>query len=739
VAHAVKARVSSQPWDTRAQQRTFLGQTPLRRATVQCSVASSPPSAQDTKPLNALLTRDEKVKQKLVFVGGKGGVGKTSTSSAIATRCADAGFSTLIVSTDPAHSLSDALMLDVSGGKPVEVSGLANLDAMEVDTADAVARFREAVGGFRAADLGLGGIAEEVVSQLGLDEFADILDNTPPGLDELLALSEVLALVRENGKDGNASYERVIFDTAPTGHTLRLLAFPEFLEKLLSKLIALKGRLSKALGLLKGLLGPNLDPAAKLERAVEKIQTWRDRVGALQALLTNEDVTEFIVVGIASRLAVAECARLLSALVEQDIPVRHMVVNQLLTSTAKEGYMNRVYQEQQRAMKALDSGSSPLSSLSLSRVPFYDMEMRGIYALRYLGTMAYRGDNAERWRDLFDDKRERFVLLGGKGGVGKTTSSAALAIALAEEGLNTLIVSTDPAHSLGDALDVELSSGEPVRVEGVPSASLYAVEIKVDEALDEFRTLLSGVVSGPGGGSLDLSDFADVLDTVPPGVDELIALAKVVAFAREDSLGVHFDRVIIDTAPTGHTLRLLTFPDFLVRFIDRVLALRTRFNSATSVLGGASELLGRVFGSDRKPKAAPPTEGEPKAVRALKKFRGQMQQLQDLLHDEKESEFAIVSIPTALSLSESERLYESLRAQNIAVRRGVLNRLIGADTDDAYLGRLSRGQQQCLGELRELAIRSEVSLTEVPFFDVEVRSVYGLRALGGALFDAPAE
>ena len=117
--------------------------------------------------------------QRLIFVGGKGGVGKTTTSSALAVRLADSGLETLIVSTDPAHSLGDALMQDISGGKPVDVTGCDNLMAMEVDTADAVQRFRDAVGGFRASDLGLGGVAEEVVSKLGLDEFADILGDRP--------------------------------------------------------------------------------------------------------------------------------------------------------------------------------------------------------------------------------------------------------------------------------------------------------------------------------------------------------------------------------------------------------------------------------------------------------------------------------------------------------------------------------------------------------------------------------
>ena len=545
---------------------------------------STPPRCTATaeQPLGSLLqpvagSSSDGAAQRLIFVGGKGGVGKTTTSSAIAVRCADEGLSTLIVSTDPAHSLSDALMQDVSGGVPVAVEGCANLLGMEVQTDEAVARFRAAVGGFRASDLGLGGVAEEVLSKLGLDEFADILDNTPPGLDELLALAETLAIVRggaagaPDSLDDDAgvgsgagaaalrreSFDRIVFDTAPTGHTLRLLAFPEFLDNLLSKLIALKSRLGGAIALLGGLLG-GVDPAAKLDQAVVRLERWRDRVAELQRLLTDPDVTDFVVVGIPSRLSVAECARLLSALAEQGVSVNHLVVNQIVDGSASGSYVERLAAEQQRALTRVDSGASPLAKLSLSRVPFFSMEMRGVYPLKFYGDQAYGdgGAHGAIWDDLLNDDSDRFVLVGGKGGVGKTTSSAALAVSCAERGHNTLVVSTDPAHSLGDALDIDLSSGEVARIEGIAGASLYAVEVKVDEAVKEFKRLVGGLAGGSGGGGggggadIGLADFADVFDVVPPGVDELIALAKIVALARSDSYGLHFDRVIVDTAPS---------------------------------------------------------------------------------------------------------------------------------------------------------------------------------------------
>ena len=712
--------------------------------TGSCVMRRAPPVTM-AAPLSELLDRRDD--QRLVFVGGKGGVGKTSTSSAMAVRFADEGLSTLLVSTDPAHSVSDALAQDLSGGAAVPVSGCENLEVMEVQTDAAVARFREAVGGFRAADLGLGGVAEEALSQLGLDEFADILDNTPPGLDELLSLAEVLELVRNDA--GAGGYRRIVFDTAPTGHTLRLLAFPEFLDNLLGKVLALKARFSGAIKLLSGVLQLNIDPEAKLDVAVEKLQKWQDRVAELQRLLTDPDATDFVVVGIPSRLAVAESARLLSALVEQDVPVSHLVVNQIIDEEkGSAAYLSRLAAEQQKELQRLDGGGSALGQLLLSRVPFFETELRGVFPLKYLATVAFGGENADAWSPLLDASDEKFVLVGGKGGVGKTSTSAALALECAERGAATLVVSTDPAHSLGDALDVDLSDGEVKRVEGVTGASLYAVEVNVDDAVQDFKRLVGRLADGGGGGGgggdgqIGIGDFTDVFDAVPPGVDELVALAKVVSLARRDEYGVHFDRVVVDTAPTGHTLRLLSFPEFLDRFITRLLALRGRLGGAAAALGGAASVIGGIFN-----KATGKSGGgfggaggaddlsEPAAVTALKDFQEQMRDLDRLLVDNDACEFVVVSIPTALSINESERLLAALKERKIAARRGVLNRLVSADAEEAYLARMAKGQGVCLGELSDLATRSDVSVTRVPFFDTEVRSVYGLRAMSAALFD----
>ena len=172
--------------------------------------------------------------------------------------------------------------------------------------------------------------------------------------------------------------------------------------------------------------------------------------------------------------------------------------------------------------------------------------------------------------NIVESDKKQTVFVGGKGGVGKTTSSAALAIQLAMQDLKVLVVSTDPAHSLGDALDEDLRKGRgnPVMMtDPLTAGRLYAAEVDAESALQEFRENLASFdvdklatslgVSSDLLEGLGLREFSGLLNNPPPGLDELVALANVMDDKKD------FDVVVIDTAPTGHTLRLLALPQFL--------------------------------------------------------------------------------------------------------------------------------------------------------------------------------
>jgi arsenite/tail-anchored protein-transporting ATPase len=387
--------------------------------------------------------------------------------------------------------------------------------------------------------------------------------------------------------------------------------------------------------------------------------------------------------------------------------------------------------------------------LSAVQVPYLDVEVRGVYGLKFLGDTAFDPQGAA-FKDLFETGgpiATKFVLFGGKGGVGKTSSSAALAVKLADEGFTTAVVSTDPAHSLGDALDMDLSSGKVTEVPGLPPTAtgrLFALEVDTTEAVEEFKEVLRGLggkkKKGGGGGGLmaqlELGEFADVLESAPPGTDELVALARVLKLLKEGApdTGKRFDRIIIDTAPTGHTLRLLSFPEFLEGFLERVMAIRERLKGAStlmSMFGGGGGGAGDYDGEDGAAAAAA-DDGQPKRDR-LREFQLKMIELDDLLHDPARAEFVGVTIPTEMAVAETERLVEALKEQDVAIRRLVINQVIAAQASQGYWGRLRAGQQVALADVSRAATEAGVRVTQVPFFDTEMRTVYALRVLADAL------
>src|ERR1022692_17912 len=158
-------------------------------------------------------------------------------------------------------------------------------------------------------------------------------------------------------------------------------------------------------------------------------------------------------------------------------------------------------------------------------------------------------------------ERQQYVFFGGKGGVGKTTCATAAAFRWGEAGHHVLIVSTDPAHSLGDALAIRLSS-KPTRV-AVKHGSLHAVELDADDALIRWmKQRKQGLETiAEHGTYLDADDIEQLLRLSLPGVDELVGLVELRRIARAGN----YDQIVVDTAPTGHTLRLLAMPETLRR------------------------------------------------------------------------------------------------------------------------------------------------------------------------------
>uniref|UniRef100_A0A2P2JI94 ATPase ASNA1 homolog 2 n=1 Tax=Rhizophora mucronata TaxID=61149 RepID=A0A2P2JI94_RHIMU len=185
------------------------------------------------------------------------------------------------------------------------------------------------------------------------------------------------------------------------------------------------------------------------------------------------------------------------------------------------------------------------------------------------------------FNEMVSGTQRKYYMIGGKGGVGKTSCAASLAVKFANHGHPTMVVSTDPAHSLSDSFAQNLTGGTLVPVEGVDSP-LFALEINAEKAKEDLRTASqkdggSGVkdfMDGMGLGMLadQLGELklGELLDTPPPGLDEAIAISKVLQFVDSQEYSM-FTRIVFDTAPTGHTLWLLSLPDFLDSSIGKMI------------------------------------------------------------------------------------------------------------------------------------------------------------------------
>lgn len=363
-----------------------------------------------------------------------------------------------------------------------------------------------------------------------------------------------------------------------------------------------------------------------------------------------------------------------------------------------------------------------------------------MYGLRFFASVAHP-PIAKSMSNPIDSRK--LTVFGGKGGVGKTTSAASWAVQLADAGMRVLVVSTDPAHSLGDSL-AEPLNGLPKLIDQQLSSGgqLWAMEIDPSSALAEFKEIVQGAVGNSGGGDMAAltglnigSDMYDILSGVndpPPGTDEVVALTKIVSYLEEgfqiNGKTVKFDRVVLDTAPTGHTLRMLSLPVFLKSLIQKL-------RKISGKVGGISSMMGMGGGRSDMDKIV---DGE--ATDRLEKFEKRMDRLETLLHNPKETEFTVVTIATELAVAETRRLVQSLSEEKILARRLVVNQLIleQNNTDEgvstsAYLNRLRQGQKQSLNALSVLAAASDTPLLQVPYFDNEVRTVYGLRAIGNVL------
>jgi len=300
----------------------------------------------------------------------------------------------------------------------------------------------------------------------------------------------------------------------------------------------------------------------------------------------------------------------------------------------------------------------------------------------------------------------KLILFGGKGGVGKTTCASSAGLYLAKEGFKTLVISTDPAHSLADSLGQEI--GDQIKeVGGVKNLS--ALEVNAQKALSQFKIKYESKIKKIFDTSTYLGqEDVDAFFALPiPGIDEVMGFKTIVDLIDD----AKFDKYIVDTAPTGHALRLLTLPELLDEWIKVLAKMRWKYRYMVESFSGKYS----------------PDEGDDFLVEMKKTVK----KIENLLKDGKRSEFVAVTIPEDMAILETERLVNNLNKYGIKVGQLLVNNVLES-RDCQFCRQRSKAQEEYIGKIRNKF--QTLKITTVPLQPNEVKGIGALNNFSRLLF-----
>lgn len=562
---------------------------------------------------------------RFLFFTGKGGTGKTSLSCATALTLAEAGRRVLLVSTDPASNLDEVLGTRLTG-TPSAVPGAPGLHAMNINPLEAAAAYRERlIGPLRGIlpDSALRSMEEQLsgsctVEIAAFDEFSGLIGNA----------------------DAAREYDHVVFDTAPTGHTLRLMslakAWDQFLDANTSG--------TSCLGPLAGL---------EKQRAVYE---------ATVRTLADASLTTLMLVSRPQVSALREAGRTSGELRALGVTNQQLVINGTFSTACPSDVTAQAMQR--RGASALERASAFIASLPASQVPLRAVNILGLSGLRILlhgETADAAPAPAETWTPPameplaalvadFEKQGHGVIMTMGKGGVGKTTVAAAIAVLLAQRGHAVHLSTTDPAAHLAQTLDGQVPGLTLSRIDPAAETAAYRDEV--------IRTQ---------GAQMDEAGRALLEEDLRSPCTEEIAVFR--AFAREVGQGTQ-RFVVLDTAPTGHTLLLLD----------------------------ASEAYQREL--ERQARSTQPEE----VLRLLERLR-----------DPRFTRILLVTLPEATPVHEAAALQEDLRRARIEPCAWVINQsLLRSGSCDPLLQRREHSEHRYITEVVETHARRTALLPWQP-------------------------
>ena len=606
-----------------------------------------------------------------IFFSGKGGVGKTSMACTQAVRLAEEGKKTLIVTTDPASNLADVFE-QVIGHQITPIQGMPNLWAMEIDPDKATQEYIDR--------------AMEPIRAAFPPQIVQVMEEQMSGP----CTAEVAAFDRftdflEAPTENNIAFDVVIFDTAPTGHTIRLLELPAEWSQAIEAASAGSGQTC-------------LGPAAAIQDAQHKYER------ALAAM-RESDRTTFIFVLHPEAISIKETRRAIAELRKLGIQNYRLIINSIIPPEATQNVLFAARAEMQSHYLAQIEAELPYPK---QRMPMLSGEIKGVQRLRQVAKIFFDGSSASRTfkaesvenqmatlaTPLADlrariqpNGHRRTVFFAGKGGVGKTVASCITAVWLARQGYKTLLLTTDPAAHLGDVLDTPVGD-EIAPVSG--QANLWAVKIDPKAAAETYKERILEDARRRGRPESAIATMEEELNS--PCTEEMAAFDKFIEYASQDE----FQAVVFDTAPTGHTLRLLELPVDWSKQLDVKIFASVETTAADDV---AKQRFGKVI---------------------------------EMMRDPEQSTFAFVMYPEATPILEAWRAARELGTVGIHPGLIVANMVIPLQQANTDFTHARRAMQEKY--LVEITDRFGLPVAQIPLLPQEIKGLEMLAKLGEQIY-----